>query len=126
VTLTEVVDGKQLYSDSLWVRASHPVPDEPTVQACALTYISDLGTGFGRVTLPGIGNGGPSIDHALWFHQPIAADDWVLLDLSPWKATPTRGLYHGVLRNRDRVIGATVAQEHLLRPRSMVPPGPMR
>ncbi len=115
VSLTEVVDGRQLYSDSLWIRAAHPLSDDRLVQACALAYISDLGTGFGRVDLPGVGNGGPSLDHALWFHEPLRADDWVLLQLWPWKATPGRGLYRGALRDREHRLGATVAQEHLLR-----------
>jgi acyl-CoA thioesterase-2 len=126
VTLTEVVDGKQLYSDSLWIRAAHPLPHDVMVQSCGLAYISDLGTGFGRVRLPTIGNSGPSIDHALWFHEPIRADEWVLLELAPWKATPGRGLYQGVMRNAAGAIGATLAQEHLLRRDSKVPPGPMR
>ena len=115
VSLTELVEGRQLYSDSLWIRAAHPLPDDRLVQACAIAYLSDLGTGFGRVQLPGVGNGGPSIDHALWFHEPIRADEWVLLQLWPWKATPGRGLYRGALRDRDHRLGATVAQEHLLR-----------
>jgi acyl-CoA thioesterase-2 len=115
VTLTEMVEGRQLYSDSLWIRVAHPLSDDRLVQACALAYLSDLGTGFGRVELPGVGNGGPSIDHALWFHEPIRADDWVLLQLWPWKATPGRGLYRGAMRDRDHRLGATVAQEHLLR-----------
>ena len=115
VTLTELVEGRQLHSDSLWIRAAHTLPDDPLVQACALAYLSDLGTGFGRVRLPGVGTGGPSIDHALWFHEPLRADDWVLLQLWPWKATPGRGLYRGALRDRDHRLGATVAQEHLLR-----------
>src|SRR4051794_9891459 len=115
VTLTEMLDGVQLYSDSLWIRAAHPLSDDRLVQACALAYVSDLGTGFGRVRLPGVGRGGPSIDHALWFHEPIRTDDWVLLQLWPWKATPGRGLHRGALRDRDHRLGATVAQEHLLR-----------
>jgi len=115
VSLTEVVNGQQLYSDSLWIRAAHPLSDDRLVQACALAYLSDLGTGFGRVQIPGVGRGGPSIDHALWFHEPIRADEWVLLQLWPWKATPGRGLYRGALRDRDHRLGGTIAQEHLLR-----------
>ena len=115
VTLTEVVDGRQLYSDSLWIRAAHPLADDQLVHACALAYISDLATGFGRTEIAGVGNSGPSLDHALWFHEPIRADDWVLLQLWPWKATPARGLYRGALRDRDHRLGATVTQEHLLR-----------
>jgi len=122
VTMTEVVDGRQLYSDRIWVRAAHPLPDDPMVQACALAYLSDLGTGFGRMRLPAIaGNGGPSIDHAVWLHEPIRADDWVLLDLEPWKATPGRALYRGVMRDRSGRLGGTLAQEHLLRAEPVVP-----
>ena len=115
ITLTEVVDGHRLISDSLWVRAAHPLPDDRVVQSCALAYISDLATGFGRMQLPGVGNSGPSLDHALWFHEPIRADEWVLLQLWPWKATPGRGLYRGALRDHEHRLGATIAQEHLLR-----------
>ncbi|MFA5885825.1 MAG: acyl-CoA thioesterase domain-containing protein [Acidimicrobiia bacterium] len=122
VTMTEVVDGRQLYSDCIWVRAAHRLPDDPMVHACALAYLSDLGTGFGRMTLPTIGNGGPSIDHALWFHEPMRADEWVLLDLVPWKATPGRALYRGVMRDLDGRIGASLAQEHLLRSEPVIPP----
>lgn len=122
VTMTEVVDGRQLYSDRIWVRAAHRLPDDPLVQACGLAYVSDLGTGFGRMTLPTIGNGGPSIDHALWFQEPMRADEWVLLDLEPWKATPGRALYRGVMRDLDGRIGGTLAQEHLLRSEPVVPP----
>ena len=116
VTLTEVVDGRQLYSDSSWIRAAHPLPEDRLVHACALTYISDLGTGFGRVQIAGVGNGGPSIDHALWFHEPIPADEWVLLEQWPWKAVKGRGLYRGALRDQAGRLGGTLAQEHLLRP----------
>ena len=115
VTMTEVVDGRQLYSDCIWVRTAHPLPDDPMVQACGLAYVSDLGTGFGRIVMPTVGNGGPSVDHAVWFHDPIRADGWVLLDLEPWKATPGRALYRGVMRDVDGRLGASLAQEHLLR-----------
>ena len=104
--MTEVVDGRQLYSDRIWVRAAHPLPDDPMVQACALAYVSDLGTGFGRTIVPGTaGQGGPSIDHALWFHEPVRADEWVRLDLEPWKATPGRALYRGVMRDGAGRLG---------------------
>ena len=98
-----------------WARLAKPIGDDPALQACALAYISDLATGFGRMRLPGVGNSGPSLDHALWFHEPIRADEWVLLQLWPWKATPSRGLYRGALRDREHRLGGTVAQEHLLR-----------
>ena len=71
VTPTRIVGRRMRHSDRLWVRASAPLPDDPLVHTCALAYASDLGTGFGQVDLPGLPTGGPSIDHAVWFHAPL-------------------------------------------------------
>ena len=116
VTMTEVVDGRQFYSDTIWVRTRHPLPDDPVVQACALAYVSDLGTGFGRIVLPTRGTGGPSIDHGFWFHAPVRVDDWLLLELRPWKATSGRGTYQGTIRDRTGAVAGVIAQEHILHP----------
>jgi acyl-CoA thioesterase len=52
-----------------WARSTVPLPDDPLVHACALTYLSDIGTGL--VALPADeASPGPSLDHALWFHRP--------------------------------------------------------
>lgn len=114
VTLTERADGRQLFTDCLWIRTTDRLPDDPLVHSCALVYLSDLGTGFGR-TSEEIGIGGPSIDHALSFHLPVRADEWVLLDMQPRKATGVRGYYDGTLRERAGKLAAVVAQECLLR-----------
>jgi acyl-CoA thioesterase-2 len=58
VTPTRVADGQIRHSDVLWVRAAHPLPDDPLVHACALAYVSDLGSGFGQVDVPGLPAGG--------------------------------------------------------------------
>jgi acyl-CoA thioesterase II len=115
ITPTRITGGQIRHSDRLWVRATAPLPDDPLVQACALTYISDLGSGFGQVEVPGLAAGGPSIDHSLWFHDPIRADEWVLLELAPLKAGGGRGVYTGALRSHDGRLGAVVTQEMLLR-----------
>jgi hypothetical protein len=54
----------------------------------------------------------------MWFQENIRADDWVLVDLRPVKARSARGSYHGSLRDRHGVLGATIYQEHLLLPGS--------
>ena len=59
--------------------------------------------------------GGPSIDHAVWFETPIRVDDWVQLRVWPVKAGGSRGLYHGAIRDQQGRLGATLAQEMLLR-----------
>jgi len=121
ITPTRIADGQVRHSDRLWVRAATPLPDDPMVHACALAYVSDLGSGFGQVDVPGLSAGGPSIDHALWFHEPLRADDWMLLELWPVKAGGARGVYGGSLRGADGRLGAVVMQEMLLRHRAMDP-----
>jgi acyl-CoA thioesterase-2 len=105
----------------LWVRAVGALGDDPLVHACALAYISDLGSGFGQVEVPGLPVGGPSIDHSVWFHEPIRADEWMLLELWPVKARSSRGVYGGSLRSSDGQLGAVLMQEMLLRNRVLDP-----
>jgi acyl-CoA thioesterase-2 len=114
VTRHEVVDGHQKYSDTFWARADAPLPADPLTHACAIAFVSDLGTGFGQIQDDVIGYGGPSIDHALWFHEPLVADDWMLVRLWPGKAIARRAVYHGAVRDRRGRLGATLTQEHLL------------
>jgi acyl-CoA thioesterase-2 len=117
VTPTDFLKG--VFSDCMWVRSSVPLADDPLLQRAGLTYLSDLGSGFGQQAASVVGRGGPSVDHAMWFQQQIRADDWVLVDLRPIKAWGGRGVYHGSMRDRHGVLGATIYQEHLLRPGSV-------
>ncbi len=87
--------------------------------ACAVAYVSDLGSGFGQVDVPGLPAGGPSIDHSLWFHEPIRADEWMLLELWPLMASSSRGVYSGSLRSEDGRLGVLLTQEMLLRKRQL-------
>jgi acyl-CoA thioesterase-2 len=121
VTPTRIGDGQVRHSDSLWVRASGSLPDDPLVHACAVAYVSDLGSGFGQVDVPGLPAGGPSIDHSLWFHESIRADEWMLLELWPLKASGSRGVYSGSLRSEDGRLGVLLTQEMLLRNRELEP-----
>jgi acyl-CoA thioesterase II len=121
ITPTRIADGQVRHSDRLWVRAATRLPDDPLTHACALAYVSDLGSGFGQVDVAGLPAGGPSIDHSLWFHESIRADEWMLLELWPMKAGGARGVYGGSLRSEDGRLGAIVVQEMLLRDRVMDP-----
>jgi acyl-CoA thioesterase-2 len=103
------------FPDTLWIKAGHPLPDDRLSQAAALTYISDLGSGFGQVQQPDLPLGGPSIDHTVWFQEPIRVDDWVQMKMWPAKAGGSRGVYLGAIRDQQGRLGATLAQEMLLR-----------
>ena len=89
VTPTDFLKG--VFTDSLWVRSSTKLGDDPLLHRAGLTFLSDLGTGFGQQDRSLVGRGGPSIDHAMWFQEDIRADDWVLVDLRPVKARSARG-----------------------------------
>ena len=102
-------------SDCMWCRAPAPLPDDPVLHACVLTYLSDYGGGFVLMERDDLPLGGPSIDHMLWFHEPVRADDWVLLDLHPERASDARGSYMATVRSEGGTLAAVVGQEHLLR-----------
>ncbi len=99
----------------LWVRIVTPLPDDRVVHACALAYLSDIGSGFGRIARDDLPRGGPSIDHTVWFHRPVRTDRWLLLDLWPVKAFGGRGVYRGAVFEEDGGLAAELAQESLLR-----------
>jgi acyl-CoA thioesterase-2 len=108
-----------VFSDCLWVRSAAPLGQSALMQRAGLTYLSDLGTGFGHQSPELLGRGGPSIDHSMWFQEPIRSDNWVLIDLRPVKARAGRGTYHGSMRDQEGRLGATLYQEHLLLPGSL-------
>ena len=59
-----------------------------------------------------------SLDHAVWFHRPVRADDWLLYAEESPSASGGRGFTRGNLFTRDGLLVASVAQEGLIRPRA--------
>jgi len=58
-----------------------------------------------------------SLDHALWFHRPFRADDWLLYAQDSPNLSGARGYARGLIFARDGTLVASVAQEGLLRER---------
>jgi acyl-CoA thioesterase-2 len=58
-----------------------------------------------------------SLDHALWFHRPFRADDWLLYAQDSPNASGARGFSRGLIFTRDGILVASVAQEGLVRER---------
>ena len=97
-----------------WFRCTADLPDNPLLHAAVLTYISDISSGL--IALEGAdGHGGPSLDHALWFHRPARLDQWTWQGLIPHTASAGRGLYTGVVYSAAGARLATIAQETLFR-----------
>ena len=59
-----------------------------------------------------------SLDHALWFHRPFRADDWLLYAQDSPSADGARGFCRGSIFTRDGLLVASVAQEGLMRQRA--------
>ena len=113
----------------MWARSGAPLPEDPIVHACVLTYLSDVGSGFADGDKPGVPRGGPSLDHAIWFHHQARADDWMLLWMWPLKAGGSRGLYTGAVYDTSQRLLAVFNQEILFRwrsPQDMPRPGGKR
>jgi acyl-CoA thioesterase-2 len=56
-----------------------------------------------------------SIDHAMWFHRPFRADEWLLYDQDSPSASGARGYNRGNVFTRGGELVASVAQEGLMR-----------
>jgi acyl-CoA thioesterase-2 len=107
-----------------WLRVAGTMPDDPLLHACVLAYASDHT--LLRVSLTPHGRDPrlreavdmhmASLDHAMWFHRPFRADEWLLYDQVSPSASGARGLALGRLFTRDGRLVATVAQEGLIRP----------
>jgi acyl-CoA thioesterase-2 len=107
-----------------WVRAKGRLPDDDALHACAIAFISDMGI-LGAARPPGGGIErmmGASLDHAIWFHVPVRADEWLLNDAGPLRTAGARGLAHGTMHTVDGVLAVTVVQEGLLRQSMQVSP----
>ena len=107
----------------VWVRATGKLPDDPDVHRCVLAYASDMT--LLDTSLFAHGRGvfdrdvqAASLDHALWFHRPFRADEWLLYAEDSPSASGARGFTRGSLFSRDGTLVASVAQEGLIRLRS--------
>jgi acyl-CoA thioesterase-2 len=102
-----------------WIRMKRRVPDDPIVHQCLLTYLSDMGAVFGAIKpMKDFSFDkfmGASLDHAMWFHRPLRADDWFLYDLTAVSNAGSRGLTRGTMHAATGELGVSVAQEALLR-----------
>ena len=102
----------------MWMRADGTLPDDPLLHVCLLTYASDL-TLLGSVLAPHRQHMGEvglaSLDHAMWFHRPFRADEWLLYECRSPTASGSRGLATGRFFTRDGLLVATAVQEGLVR-----------
>ena len=106
----------------VWLRVNGDLPDDPLLHVCLMTYASDLtlldtvliahGESWysGRVS-------GASLDHAMWFHRPFRADQWLLYAQESPSAYGARGLAQGQVFTESGELVVSVVQEGLVRVR---------
>ncbi len=110
-----------------WMRINGEVGDDPVLHACALAYMSDDYPTDAAISLrpdrptPDDVDQHPfvafSLDHAIWFHRPIRADQWHLTAMVCHGLISSRGLTIGHVFTDDGVHVASVSQEVLIRRR---------
>jgi acyl-CoA thioesterase-2 len=106
----------------VWIRATHRLPDDRAIHQCVLAYASDM-TLLDSALIP---HGrtvfekeimAASLDHALWFHRPFRADEWLLYAQDSPNMHGARGFSRGLIFTREGTLVASVAQEGLVRQR---------
>lgn len=113
---------EQVAEQNVWIRAIGRLPDDPLLHAAVLAYASDYALlepvlrRHGRQWIGG-GLNVASLDHAMWFHRPARADEWVLYSQESPSAQGGRGLGLGRMFTESGTLVATVAQEGMLRVR---------
>jgi acyl-CoA thioesterase-2 len=106
-----------------WFRCVAPLPADPALHRAVLAYASDMALMSTSMMPHGVnwmtpGMQSASLDHTVWLHEPVRADEWLLYATdSPW-AGHGRGMNRGSIFTREGRLVASVAQEGLIRLRS--------
>jgi acyl-CoA thioesterase-2 len=107
---------------NVWIRSTGRLPDDPAIHQAVLAYASDM-TLLDSALAP---HGktvfmkdimAASLDHALWFHRPFRADEWLLYAHDSPNLSGARGFSRGLIYAQNGTLVASVAQEGLLRQR---------
>jgi len=107
--------------DHIWLKTRGALPDDADIHRALLSFVSDMSlldtallphgkSIFSNVQVA-------SLDHAMWFHRPFRADEWLLYVQDSPSASGARGFNRGAIYRRDGTLVASVAQEGLIRPR---------
>ncbi|MFD8571790.1 acyl-CoA thioesterase [Streptomyces sp. NPDC057694] len=105
----------------VWFRTAGKLADDPLLHVCLATYVSDMTLLDSVLLAHGRGGWavgdvvGASLDHAMWFHRPFRADEWLLYDQQSPSASGGRGLGQARIYTQDGRLAITVIQEGVVR-----------
>jgi acyl-CoA thioesterase-2 len=118
----EVDRDPSLYTGSnlVWLRVKERLPDDPLLHVCLMTYASDLTVLESVLLEHGVSwfdghVAAASLDHAMWFHRPFRADQWLLYAQESPVAAGGRGLARGEVFTAEGELVVSVVQEGLIR-----------
>ncbi|NRA87135.1 MAG: acyl-CoA thioesterase II [Rhizobiales bacterium] len=105
---------------NIWFKASSKLPDNIDIHQAVLAFASDFSLLDTSLIAHGTSIFDPkiqvaSLDHALWFHEPFKADEWLLYSQESPSSSGARGFNRGSIFTRDGKLVASVAQEGLIR-----------
>ncbi|MFD4787737.1 acyl-CoA thioesterase [Streptomyces sp. NPDC058459] len=105
----------------VWFRANGKLADDPLLHVVLATYVSDMTLLDSVLLAHGRGGWavgdvvGASLDHAMWFHRPFRADEWLLYDQESPSAHGGRGLGQARIHTTDGRLAISVVQEGVVR-----------
>jgi acyl-CoA thioesterase II len=104
----------------VWLRVAGELPDDPLLHVCLMTYASDITLLDTVLIKHGVTwhdgrTVGASLDHAMWFHRPFRADQWLLYAQESPIAYGARGLARGEVYTASGDLVVSVVQEGLIR-----------
>ncbi len=108
---------------NVWIRATSALSDEISMHQCVLAYASDITLLDTALVTHGRSVFDAdlmlaSLDHALWFHRPFRADEWLLYAQDSPSLSSSRGFTRGSIFTRDGTLVASAVQEGLIRLKS--------
>jgi acyl-CoA thioesterase-2 len=111
---------EQVATNHVWMRAVGRLPEDPLLHAAVLAYSSDYSLLEPVLRRHGLVWSDPrlrvaSLDHSMWFHRDVRADDWLLYAQQSPSAISGRGLSIGHIFGQDGTLVATAAQEGMVR-----------
>jgi len=104
----------------LWMRSKGKLGDDPIIHQTMLAYLSDYFL-MGTALLPhgiSILNDrvqAASLDHVLYFHDDLRADEWLFYHMDSPVSSGGRGLNRGTIYTQDGRLVASSIQEGLMR-----------
>ncbi|MFF5917676.1 acyl-CoA thioesterase [Streptomyces flavochromogenes] len=105
----------------VWFRTNGKLADDPLLHVVLATYVSDMTLLDSVLLAHGRGGWavgdvvGASLDHAMWFHRPFRADEWLLYDQESPTASGGRGLGQARIYTQDGRLAISVIQEGVVR-----------